>query len=217
MSETKETKAAKKQIGNKTTEIIVGAAAVKLTSAVKALNEACDEVNKLEQKSQDCILKVTDLEDKIGGLETDLMNKTNQNKIELKQAYETDRKSFVAKYCQENNLVCVVSTEYSQLEQNLKEATTNMQNEINKSVGAATSNLKKEHENAMKIAQLEHEKKEAANLAEINQLKAQNAFLSQQIADTRKLLETQMSNETERSKYGQIGTLNVNGNEGQRR
>jgi molecular chaperone GrpE (heat shock protein) len=198
-----------KKVGNKTTEIIVGTAVSKLTTVVKGINDAVQEVNKLETRIQDGTLKVTDLEDKIGGLEQDFKNKVAQSKIELEQAYTANRESFVGQFLAEKKMAMIPSKELGDLQLKLEEATSKVEDAVSKAVGIATGTMKSAHANEIKIANLEHEKKEANNMAEITQLKAQNKFLEDQVSHWKNMLDAQVKAETERAKYGAINTLNV--------
>lgn len=211
MSTTTQKPAAK---GNRTTEIIIGSAAAKLETAVKAMNTAVVEVGKLEEKAQAHTLKVTDLEDKIGSLEQDLKNKTAQNKIELQQAYDADQKAFADKYLQSQGMTAIGTDELEELKADLEEATDKMSENVNKAVGAATSALKKEHDAADALAKMTFEKKEAENTAKITQLEAQVKFLTEQVGYWKKALEDERAAGVERAKASSIGTLNVGSSTG---
>lgn len=204
---------AKKMPGNKSTEIIVGAAAIKLETAVKSLNSAIEEVNNLDRRVLDGTLQVTNLEDRIGGLEQELKNRTAQNKIEIQNQFDTDKKSFVDKWLAENGFVCKTQEEITELEEQLENATTNMEANIKKEVGIITNSMTAKHNSDLKILALEHDKKEAANLAEIAQLKNQNAFLATQVDNWKNMLDKQVAAETSRAQYGAVHTINVGGDQ----
>jgi hypothetical protein len=210
MSEVKAA-APKKAAGNKTTEIIVGTAAMKLGTALTGISAAMTEVAKLGETAQKMTLEVTDLEDKIGGLKQDLENKKSQNKIDLQQAYDSDKKAFVETYCKAEGVILVEDAEYKNLQAELETVTKGMEQKIAQEVGKAVGIEKANSANALKIATLENEKKEAGNTAEITQLKAQNKFLEDQVNHWKTMLDNQMKAETERAKYGAINTLNVGG------
>lgn len=201
------TAAAKK--GNKTTELVVGAAASRIENAVKALLSVSPEIGKLTVIAQESTLKVADLEDKIGGLKQDYENKSAQAKIELQQAYDSNREAFAQKWLAEKGLISIARLDLASLEGDLADATQKVDEKVAKAVGAATSSMKKDHEQALAISKLEMEKLQASNAAEIVQLKNQNTFLVDQVNHWKTMLETQQKNETERAKYGQIGTMNV--------
>lgn len=205
-----EVKAAKK-VGNKTTEIIVGTAALKLGSALTNLSSAMTEVAKLGDTAQEMTLKVSDLEDKIGGLQQDLKNKTEQNKIELKNQYEADKKAYVDGWCKENGVVVVVENDYKTLQTDLVTATQKVEETVKKEVAKAVAIETAKAANDLKIAKLEAEKTQASNVAEIAQLKNQIAFMEK----TNKMLEDSLTEERkasiERAKASAISTLNIGG------
>lgn len=65
--------------------------------------------------------------------------------------------------------------------------------------------------NALKIAQLEHQNKEATNTAKIQYLEETVKSLQAQCTAWEKQLEAERAAATERSKHGAINTLNVGG------
>lgn len=209
MSEVKA--AAKKAVGNKTTEIIVGTAASKLATAVAGFKAVIEQVGGLEELAGQGILKVSDLEDKIGGLEQDLKNKTAQNKIDLQQQYDTDKEVFVQKYCNENGMTTVKTEEYEELKDSLEEATTNMEANIAKEVGKAVGIEKNNSANALKVAELEAKAKDATNVATIAQLKEQVTFLTSQCKILNESLTAEREAGIKRAQAASISTLNIGG------
>ena len=201
----------KKNSGNKTTEIIIGSGAAKMATVLTGMNSVMEIMSKLPETIQQTTLEVTNLEDKIGVLTQEYANKLVQNKIDLKNAYDTDKKAFVEAYCASNGVILVVEDDYNEMKTSLEIATENVEETVAKEVAKAIGMEKANSANAMKIATLEHEKKEAANTAEINQLKNQNKFLEEQLNNWKTMFDKQIAAETERAKYGQISTLNVGG------
>ncbi len=195
--------------GNKTTEIIVGAAVAKLTGAIVSLNTVVAEVGKLEQKASDGILKVSDLEDKIGGLEQDLKNKTAQSKIELEQAYNSNKENFVGQYLAEKKLTAVDSMEYGQLQVKLEEATKNVADTVKAEVGKAVGIEQNNSKNALAIQKLEFEKVQAQSTAQLSQSASQITFLEAQVKMWKDALDAERAAGVERAKASSIGTLNV--------
>lgn len=212
--ENKTAKAPVAKKGNKTTEIIVGAAAMKLEGAVKGILAAVDEVTKLEVKAQETTLKVVDLEDKVGGLEQDLQNKIAQNKIEIKNQYETDKETFVSEYLHENNMTMVETPEFDRLSTLVRDAAQNEAAAVSKAVNAATGALKSAHESEKKVMELEYKTKEANNIAEMQQLKNQAKFMEEQVAHWKGALDDERKAGVERAKAASIGTLNVGASNG---
>lgn len=210
---TKAPVAKKVLVGNKSTEITIGAAANKLSTAVKGMLSVVDELGKLDAGLLDRTLQITNLDDKIGGLEQDLKNKTAQNKIELQNQFDTDKKAFVDKWLADNGFVCTTEEEIIELKEKLEAATTDVEAAIKKEVSIVTNSMTAKHNSDLKILGLEHEKKEANNLAEISQLKSQNAFLATQVDNWKIMLDKQVAAETARAQYGAINTLNIGGDQ----
>lgn len=202
-------KSTKKVNGNKSTEVIIGTAATKLTAGIASLGLAVESINSLAEKANQNVLIILEQEDKLGQLEQELSNKKAQNKYEIELAYKTDVKAFVAEYLKENELMTVNETEWLAMEKKLEDAEKNTADQVAKAVNAATNSLKSEHTSTLKVAQLEHEKKEASNAAEITQLKMQNKFLEEQVNHWKTMLEKQMNAETERAKHQP--NIHVNG------
>lgn len=195
--------------GNKTTEIVLGSAAMKLSSAVTAVLAAVEVVKGLDEKAQDSTLLVTNLEDKIGGLEQDYKNKVAQSKIELQQAYESDKESFVDLYLKQKNLQTINSTELEELNNKVTKFDQILADTVSKEVGKAVGIEKSNSASALKVATLEFTAKEAQNTAEITQLKNQVTFMTEQVTMWKTALEDERKAGVERAKAGSIGTLNV--------
>lgn len=211
MTEVKQASAKKATKGNKTTELIIGTASTKLTAAINGFQSAVETVNKLPEVVQEYTLKVTDLEDKIGGLEQDFKNKTAQNKIDIEQQYQADKLEFVGKWLKDNGVTTIDSQKLTDMETTISTNAATLEASVKQAEARATAIANSTATQNLKIQQLEHEKKEAANQAEIAQLKAQNAFLEKQCAGWEKALDAERAAATERAKYGAINTLNVGG------
>jgi len=209
MSTTVKGASTKKTNGNKTTELIIGSSAAKLAVAVNGIQSALLEANKLNEIVAESSLKVVEMEDKLGALDQELVNKKAQNKYEIELSYKTDKKSFVEAYLSDNELMTVNETEWLAMQKKLEDSDRATTDAVSKAVGAATGSLKSEHTSALKVAQLEHDKKEAENVATIKQLTAQITFLTQQNQTLQTLIDTQIKAETERAKHQPA--IHVNG------
>jgi hypothetical protein len=95
------------------------------------------------------------------------------------------------------------------MKNDLEEATTKMDANIQKAVNAATGAMQKEHNNATALAKMEFEKKEAENTAKITQLTEQVKFLQEQVGYWKKALEDEREAGVKRAQASSIGTLNV--------
>lgn len=205
----------KKPVGNKTTEVILGSAAAKIQAAVVSLNSAIEVVGKLDEKANESVLQVSNLEDKIGALTQDLANKTAQNKIEVEQAYNADKEAFVDKYLHERKLETIDANELEELKDKVARAEENTANAVRSAVGTAVGIEQSKSASALKIAELGFAAKEAQNTAEINQAKSQIKFLEEQVQMWKGALDDERKAGVERSKAGAVGTINV-GQPGQR-
>jgi hypothetical protein len=206
-----ETKNAPAKKGNKTTELVIGAGASKLMTAVTQLKSVVEVIDQLPAKVQENVLLVSDLEDKIGGLKQQLENQTAQNKIELQQAYDADKQTFVNKWMNDNKMTAVEVSTFTKMEETIEKAEEVLENTVKAEVAKAVNIEKSNSTNALKVMQLEHEKKEASNQAEITQLKQQNKFLEEQMGYWKTALEDERKAGIERSKASAISTLNIGG------
>src|ERR1044072_3651260 len=204
----------KKAVGNKTTELIIGSAASKLQTAVNGLNTAILEVSKLETRAHEGTLKITDLEDKIGGLQQDLKNKEAQNKIDLQLSYDSDRKAFVDKWMQENGMTAIKLTDLQNLNSELTQIKDKFDSNVKAEVAKAEAIAKAKHEQESKIKDLEHTSKEAENKAKISQLEDKVSFLEEQVNSWKDALNAERTASVERAKASQIQNLHVGSSQG---
>jgi hypothetical protein len=212
MEQVKKAPVAKK--GSQKTEIIIGAGASKLTSAVTALLGVVSKIEELPATAQQMTLEVVNLEDKIVSLKTQFENEQAQQKIDLKLAYDTDRQTYVDKFLNEKGLTTIESTELNNLKQKAYRTEDDLQQTIRTEKAKAEAIAKADAQNQIKIAGLEFDKREADNTAKINQLQAQNQFLQEQVAMWKSALDSERQAGIERAKASAIGTLNVGANQG---
>ena len=205
------TKTATKNKGNKNTEVILGSAALKLESAVKAILGATEEVGKIEARASECTLEVTNLEDQIGGLKQQLANDKNQNKLELELQYKADQRSFAQNWLQENGYSYLPSSELNNLKNDLAKATRDVDATVSKAVNSATSALNSAHESALKIKEMEYKTSEATNLATMKQLTSEVAMWKGQAEQWQKQLEAERAARVEASKNSAV-SLNLGNN-----
>jgi len=176
---------------------------------VNGINAAVVEVQKLENTIQEGTLKVMNLEDSIGSLQQELINKKAQNKLDIELAFNADNEEFVTKWLTKENMVSLDRNEYAAMTKKIQEAEATLTSTVTAEVAKATAMAKKEAENTIKMAELTQSAKEAENTAKISQLESQNEFLKAQVEMWKGQLEEQRKAETERSKHSAVGTLNV--------
>lgn len=205
-----------KPVGNVKTEVIIGTAAGKLSSAVKSFLDASAEIGKLPEHAEELALIIVSREEKLSLLEQELKNRIAQNRIDLQQAFDADQSSFINHWLEKNGKVAVLISDYEGLQESLQKMQKDHEADIKAAEGKAFGIANADKVNALKIAQLEHEKKEASNIAEIAHLKSQTANLQAQVDMLIKQVDEQRKASVEISKAGAVGTINV-GAEGQRR
>lgn len=190
--------------GNKNTEVILGSAALKIESAVKALLGATDEVSKIEARASECTLEVTNLEDQIGGLKQQLANDKNQNKLELELQYKADQRAFSEAWLRENSYSHLPTSELNDLKNRLSKATQEVDQTVSKAVGAVTGTMKAQHEAELKMKELEYKTNEATNIATLNQLRGEVAMWKQQAEQWQKALDSERQARIETSKNSAV-------------
>lgn len=201
----------KKQIGSKTTEIIIGTAASKLTAATKALAEGYQQASKLGEIVEQSTLQVVQLEDQIGGLVTDYQQKKAQAEFDLDLAYKTNEKKFAEEYLQKNNLLAVGTADYSNLKNGYEDLQTNFETKVDAEVAKQKGYLTSQHQSEIKLKESEFKAKEAENVANIASLTAQLTASKAETAQAWKQLEAERTAAIERSKHGAIQGLTING------
>jgi len=205
--------AKQKAKGTKVTELIIGAASNKMVSATKALNDAVASAVKLTETLDENALKIADQEEKLQNLQQEFNNKKTQNKIDLDLAYKADQKEFADKYLTTNSLVAVDRKEYEELQQEIAEWEEKFQEKVNAEVGKANGIAASRIEQEKKLVEAQYQAKEAQNLAKIQNLEAQLAFVTQQAKTWESQLNSEREASIERSK-NQSAVVNVAGQNG---
>lgn len=195
----------KKVVGNKSTEVIIGAAAGKLNGALQSILGAVKEAEKIGTLIEEGTLKVANLEVQVAEVGQDLANKKAQATLELKLAFEGDKQTFVNGYLQEKSLIAVPASELAAQQQKIAEVDAAITREVGKAVGIANS------ANQSKIRELELTQKatEAENSARIKQQEEQIVFLKSQVEMWKGALDSERNAGVERAKAGAIGSVNV--------
>jgi hypothetical protein len=182
-TETKETKEVKPVApkGTKTTEVILGTAASKLGSGLKFMAEMMTEIGKLEVKVEENVLLIADQEAKIAENNLALKNQIAQNKIELQQAYNSDREAFVEQWMIENNCAAITKDELQKLKNDLETVQKEKEAEIKKEVAIVTNTLTRNFNSEKREYELQFVAKEAQNTAALAQKDEKIKFLEQQV------------------------------------
>src|SRR5215831_2892875 len=172
--------------GTKTTEVIIGSAAASLASGIKSMRAVVEEINKLDEKVEAGLIVLSDLEAKIIVKETELRNATAQNKIELGQEYEANKKGFVTQWLTENGFEMIPKEELEKIKAELAGAEKATSDAVTKQVSIVSSSMKSKHDSELREKELEFKAKEAQNNASITLKDEKISFLEQQVAAWKK-------------------------------
>lgn len=200
--------------GTAKTEAIIGTAATKLAAAVKSITEAASTAVQLEGQLTDYNLKVSDLEGKIGSLETEYSQKKAEKEFQLGLDYKTDRQKFAEAFLKENNMVAIVVEEDTKLRTEFNALKSEFDQKVNAEIGKARGIMENQYKNQVALNEAEYKAKEAQNLATINQLKAQLEFSEKQAELWKTSLDEERKAGVERAKASAIGQLTVGQNGG---
>lgn len=201
-----------KKKGNQATEVIIGAAAANIRKSINELGNAIKTVESLGDKAEEMQGLIAQREDRIKELDVTFAETKRQKQVELDLKVKEDEQAVVSSVLSKNNMVAVPQTELDNLRNDLRKATSEMQAEVSKAVNAATSAMAKEHKAASELIASQNETKEAANKAMLDTLKAQNAFLEQQVEMWKNALDAERQAGVERAKASAVGTINVGAN-----
>jgi hypothetical protein len=190
--------------GTQKSEVILGTASVKLGTGVKALEEMVVTISKLPEQIADNLLVISDQENKIAEQSLELKNSIAQNKIELAQAYERDRATYVSSWLQENKKVAIDQDELEELKEELNQAERATDAAVKKEAAIVANSLTTKHNAELREKALEFTAKEAQNVAALTQKDDKIKFLEEQCAAWKKALENEQEAGIKRAQAGAI-------------
>lgn len=202
-----------KKKGTQATEVIIGSAALNIRKSLAALGDAVKTVESLGDKAEEMQGLIAQREDRIKELDVTFAETKRQKQVELDLKVKEDEQKVVNDVLAKNSLVAIPQAELDNIKANLTKATSEMNSEIQKAVGAATASLKKDHEAAVALTAAENRTKEAANTAMLATTESKLKFLEEQVEMWKGALDAERQAGVERSKASSIGVLNV-GNPG---
>lgn len=203
---------AKKIAGNTKTEVIIGKASAELSKGLSALSNAVEKVNSLNDIVEQQTLKVTNLDNQIEELEQRKANIMAQNEIEIENHFASKTAERVGKYLSDNNLISIDSDKYDAEKKEAEDLRIDFNKKLQSGIAAATVSLNKEHENALKVKELEYSSKEASNIAKITQLEEKVTFLQDQIHTYKSELASARELTKQVAEAGKIDNINVGTN-----
>jgi chromosome segregation ATPase len=192
-----------------TTELVLGQAAQQITKAVSELSSATATINKLVAQSEELTLLVANKEASISELSTQYSEKERQLNVELDLSFKANTENVVNEYLKSTGKVSISNIELTTLRKDLEESRANVAKETEKAVSDATSAVKSNFENAIKLLQSENKAVAAQNEAKLGSLESQNKFLEDQVTKLYKQLDSEREAGTERAKAGSVGSINV--------
>lgn len=195
--------------GSKNTEIIVGQAAMKLTAATKALQEAVAASNNLEETIAQNVLKASTVEDQISDLKQTYAQQKAEMEFQLSLDYKTNKKAFADAFLNENGLTAVPTGDFNNLKEELEVTKKDFVAKVNSEVGKVKGMLENDYVQKTKIAQLEFDSKQAETSARLSQKEDTIKFLNEQVAMWKGALDAERAAGVERSKAGAIGSINL--------
>lgn len=197
--------------GTQKSEAILGTASVKLGTGLKAFEEMVETIAKLPNEINDNLLIIADQETKIAEQALTLKNNIAQNKIELDQAYQRDKKAFVETWLQENNKVAIDQDELEELREELSAAEEATAAEVKKEVGAVTGILTARFNGEKRELELTFKAQEAQNVAQLAQATEKIKFLEGQVDSWRTALDKEREASVQRAQASSINQTITSG------
>ena len=191
------------------TELVLGQAAQQITKAVAELNLATTTIGKLSAQAEELTLQVANKEDAIAALEVAYAEKERQLSVDLDLSFKSNTDGVVTEFLRSTGKVSISGEELQSLRQDLAETKANADAEAKKQVAQATSSLKSDYENAIKLLHSENKAVAAENAAKIGTLETQNSFLKEQVVTLYEQLNSERSAGIERAKAGSVGSINI--------
>jgi len=197
--------------GSVSTELVLGQAAQQITKAVTELNAAVETVRTLTAQSEELTLQVSNKESQIAELEVQYTEKARQAEVEFDLNMKANADRVLSEYLRSNNKMAVTTAEWSSLQKELADIKANAENETKKAVTVATSSLKSQYENDIKLLHSENKAIAAENASKIGVLAEKNKFLEEQVEKLYKQLDAERTASIERAKASSVGSINVTG------
>ena len=197
-------KAIKKR-GTVKTEVVIGAAAVKLNNALKQVTSAITTLGELNTNIEDLSLKVAAKEAEIKELETKFQEQKRAGAIDVEASIKEHGTRQAEAVLLEAGRVTIEQVELDKLLALKTDFDTQVRAEAQKGISAATSS----HNHAMALKEAEFKTKEAETNAKLTQSQSQITFLTTQVEDWKNQLVAERAASVERSKASAVGSIQV--------
>lgn len=200
---------APKKVGTKKTEAIIGTGVKNLESALKQLENAAKNFNKLNEAVQTLSLEIVDKETKISELEVTFKERQRQLQVDLEVSVKENINSVITAHFNEYGKTVVDNVEYQNLLAERAALKAEFKSEVAKEVAITKASITREYEFNVKIEQAKHDQQRAEDAARIKSLDEKVAFLTTEVERMYKQLDSERSAGTERAKAAAIGSVNV--------
>lgn len=208
MSESTE-KTTKTKRATPRTELVLGAAAIKMNNALVQIKAALSQFEALNTQSEELTAKIAAQEVKLTELETKLSERKRSGEVEIDLELRTFGLSSAEAIITEAGKVSVNREKYEATLSELEALQRDFRTKLEAEKNAAISTIRKEYENATKLAEAEFKAKEATTTAKLAQNEAQITFLTEQVESWKSQLNAERSASVERSKANAIGSISV--------
>lgn len=192
-----------------TTELVLGQAAQNITRGLNELKSAWDNVNKLGTLGEELTLLVSNKEEAIKALDVEFAEKKRKLAVELDLSFKADTNRVVEEYLKSTGKVAVSASELDSLQKELNLVKNNAEAETKKQVADATTALKNQYENDIKLLHSENKAVAAENASKNKFLESQVKALQEQVETLYGQLNSERNAGIERAKASSIGNLNV--------
>lgn len=198
-----------KRKGTANTETIIGAAATKLSAAVKSANEAIAKVTEIEQTIADNTLMITDQEMRIDELKTQFVQEKEKMQFDLQMEFQREERGYVDNYLRTHGMTTVEQGKLDELTDELARLKASYDNDLAAAVKSAEDRGRKEYMAQLQLDKATRDAADAETKATIKQQALHIAELNKQIDMWREQLTAERNASTERAKASAVGAIHV--------
>ena len=199
------------------TELVLGAGALKLSQATTNLNAAIAAataagqgvLTDLNQQASTLTLQIANGEERLSQLAAEATEAKRRNKVEVELDYQADQASAATAWASKANKVILDARVYDQEKEAYDELVDKFEERVQKEVSTATQASAIKHSYELKSKDQEYAAKEADNLAQLKS-QAQTILTLQQTIDQLRADATAVRDaEVKRAEAGSIKNLNI--------
>lgn len=195
----------KKPVGNKTTEVLIGGAASKLSAAAVSITSAINSIETMEEKCEELSLIIVNREERITELDQLYKQKEETLKFELELQAKQYPEMLLQSYLNNTNQVAVSTRKYQELVAVEKDF------QINLSTIKSTleKDLRTDFQNQLETEKLKGVADTAVLKAELQQKESEIKFYRDSISRLEKEVEAGRALTQSVAEAGKIGAINI--------